>query len=417
MSLTVDALVQADWSPPRVELNVLAGSPLVDDMAVTCVRVHPDGSRHAVITPADLRLSSSSAVFYDYHPPRGVELSYEITVDDETTTAEAMRWVAVDPNIMPVDPGTGGEARMLEWVRSSGGLTTSINSATLVPGETITAKGIPVTDGTVYTFGINASNDATASLQFRSGSTLLGTAETASTTGLDRPVVTVEAPAGATLLDVSLTNDTGGNITASGPTLLVGTAYPTQADPVTESISEPLIVAADPDEVWLLHRSNAALSVRLDALSGLAPVQRAPWVGAFRIPGRRNTVHVTDGVLHGGTGQLDARCDSDASLTLLLALLADGSQFCIATPGTAGWNDPWLWVQPVGVSVSNPGGIVGYAYRHVVIDFEETDQPAVAGVGTRTYAVLKTDFTGLTYADLKATYDKYRDLKTDTRIA
>jgi len=80
-------------SPPSVLLSVTGtvSSPAVDlNGAVALVRIHADGSRHAVITEYDPHLLSGLWAVTDSHPPYNQAVTYEVTVGSVTASVAAV---------------------------------------------------------------------------------------------------------------------------------------------------------------------------------------------------------------------------------------------------------------------------------------------------------------------------------------
>jgi hypothetical protein len=112
--------------------------------------------------------------------------------------------------------------------------------------------------------------------------------------------------------------------------------------------------------------------VKVDAVAVIGDRTRATRATRFQ-PVAAPAVYVTDGVRNGASGSIDVRVKDPAPID---ALFDDDSAILINTPGTAGYDITWMWVQPKDVQAVNPaGGWVKYAWRHVVIPFEETADP------------------------------------------
>lgn len=86
MTITLTATARSG-RPPGVDLLVTATAPTDLNGSVVVVRVHADGSRHAVITEYSPHLLSGLWAVTDYHSPFNQVVTYEATVGSDTATA------------------------------------------------------------------------------------------------------------------------------------------------------------------------------------------------------------------------------------------------------------------------------------------------------------------------------------------
>lgn len=162
---------------------------------------------------------------------------------------------------------------------------------------------------------------------------------------------------------------------------------------------------------WLVHRSDPALSVRAEKVAAIGDRSTSSRAERFEPIGSK-AVFLTDGSRNGLNGSLTLRVTDESPLR---ALFADDGVVLVNTPGVAGWDLTWLWVQPGQVKYANPlDGNITYRKRLVEIPFEESADPDVDLQPLWDYDAAAAAFA--TYTDLGAAYGSYLDLVTDTRL-
>jgi hypothetical protein len=184
----------------------------------------------------------------------------------------------------------------------------------------------------------------------------------------------------------------------------------------TSGVSGPC--ASSSAYVWLLHPSDPDLSVVVEPRPGRGDLHLGP-IGEPSFDSRAqffdivggDTVALGDGRRQGQAGQFSVVCSTDAALNRVLDLLADDLPILVSTPYSR--NDlGWMWVQPTGVTVTNPAGRVNRV-RTVTIPFRKVAQPDVDLLSSWTCADLAA--TGWTCAQAATHYATALDMALDRR--
>lgn len=173
-------------------------------------------------------------------------------------------------------------------------------------------------------------------------------------------------------------------------------------------------VMAVSQRMWLIHPSQPELSVMVDAVAEIADrstdsrSERFEPIGAL-------AVYLTDGFRNGIKGNLTIRQSDEAAVR---KLFADDSVILINTPAQPGWDLTWMWVHADAVKYSNPGSIIRYRKREIVIEFEEAADPDVdlLPIWSSGDAELYWTGAGVTSAGVISHYADSLALQTDTRL-
>jgi hypothetical protein len=172
---------------------------------------------------------------------------------------------------------------------------------------------------------------------------------------------------------------------------------------------------------WLVAPSMPTKSVMVDdprsitrRITAIGDRTQGSRAGRYQ-PIEGKTVFVSDGTRPGVAGSIDLRAPD---MRALQALLADDQVVLINTPGGAGWDLTWMWVQPGELTWRNPGGFAGYAHRHLVMSFEESADPDMDLEEQWTAGAARDYFAanGINAGQVKTLYANSADFRTNTRI-
>jgi len=163
------------------------------------------------------------------------------------------------------------------------------------------------------------------------------------------------------------------------------------------------------DVTWLVHPFDSALSVRVEMVVKIDSRSRKSRAQRFTPIGGK-PVFLTDGARDGVTGSITILSTDTGPL---VELFADDSVVLLNTPGTAGWDLGWMWIQP-DPSYGNPADGVRVPARLVTIPFEESADPDVDLQPVWSSGDAAAAFA--TSAALLAAYATSLDLVTDTRV-
>jgi hypothetical protein len=169
-------------------------------------------------------------------------------------------------------------------------------------------------------------------------------------------------------------------------------------------------VFLESDTTWLIPPSDPGMAVMVEQVAAVGARSTQSRAARFQ-PIGGPAVFLTDGYRDGCSGSLTLRVSDEQPLR---DLFADDGVVLINTPGTAGWDLSWLWVQPGQVSYDNPALVNSYAKRLVTVPFEESADPDVDLVPAWVSGDAADSFA--TSALLLAAYSSSLDLVTDTRI-
>lgn len=128
---------------------------------------------------------------------------------------------------------------------------------------------------------------------------------------------------------------------------------------------------------WLVSASDPTTSVIVDdartntRIVTLGDRTQASRAGRY-LPIEGKTVFISDGERPGYVGSIAFRITDERPLR---ALLVEDTVVLINTPAAAGWDVPWMWVQPGELEWQNPGGFADYKFRRLVMPFEEAADP------------------------------------------
>lgn len=94
MTLTItEAVNYPVGEPPRVLLTVLSTesspNPVPVNSSIVVWRIHPDGSEHRVLTPADPRVLGGGWAGFDYHSPYNVATTYRVDAAGQSATVKS----------------------------------------------------------------------------------------------------------------------------------------------------------------------------------------------------------------------------------------------------------------------------------------------------------------------------------------
>lgn len=164
-------------------------------------------------------------------------------------------------------------------------------------------------------------------------------------------------------------------------------------------------------QVWLIHPSQAELSVMVQAVITLADLTADSRSTRFQ-PIDGKAFYLSEGIRDGVSGSITILYTDAAPLR---ELLADDSLILINTPGTSGWDIGWMWVQPKAVTYANPTGAGRRTQiRYLTVPFDESADPDVDFQPA--WTIDDVTATYATVTALAAAYATITDLVTDTRV-
>lgn len=196
-------------------------------------------------------------------------------------------------------------------------------------------------------------------------------------------------------------------------------SYTVTADTVTTSAAPVTLASVDS---WLVHRTNPALSVKIDAIVEIGERATTSTAALHWVYGAEFPVAKNEGVRHARAGQLTLRANSQANHDAIIAALADSGPILInfASPADldepAWWDEVWTWIQPDTVTSSNPtAGWAFYPYRHIAIPYQVVDTPIAATVPLWSWADIAATYQ--TWAAFTAAYATWANATTDYRAS
>lgn len=134
------------------------------------------------------------------------------------------------------------------------------------------------------------------------------------------------------------------------------------------------------DSPWLISSSVPELSFAPAFVDDLGD-ESLPWNGQLvEVAQSAYVVPRSFGYRGAGTSSLRVGVEP-ADVAALKALVADSSQLLLNFPPQPGWDVPWVWVQPLDITKSNPGkndnagGAAAYPYRMFNIPYAVVDVP------------------------------------------
>lgn len=162
------------------------------------------------------------------------------------------------------------------------------------------------------------------------------------------------------------------------------------------------------DQAWLVHPSDPSLSVRCAYVDGLGDPKLAARVGVYEVHNSRYPVTRSAGRRSAPEQTLTVGVTPEQLPALTndvgTGLLDDSGAILVNLPPQAGWDVTWRWVQPLDVSIHNPGsndawgGSAGYPYRILSIPYRVVGDPTADIVPVWTIADEVAEFATITAA-------------------
>lgn len=178
--------------------------------------------------------------------------------------------------------------------------------------------------------------------------------------------------------------------------------------------SNTATVVVPSPSVWLIHRTNPALSMRVPVTADVADYVYADRSSLTQVLNRRLPVSRADYERGGEEGQLTIICPTPAHRTALKKLLAAGGPTLLNSP----YSDDdlgWQWVQFGALTIKNPGERQAHPERMAVLPYREVEQPD-SDQQLPTFAERQAQFPTATFDDMRAVYATFDDAKLDKRI-
>lgn len=138
---------QTPWLVPAVVLNVTSTSTgttaVPDNSLISVIRIHPNNTRHRVLTEQGPRLAGGVWTWLDIHCPYNGPIYYEVTADNGVVATSAVVWLLSDRAYL-IHPSKADWAVRVDTVASIGDRTNASRSAQFVP---IGGQDVFLTDG------------------------------------------------------------------------------------------------------------------------------------------------------------------------------------------------------------------------------------------------------------------------------
>jgi hypothetical protein len=179
-------------------------------------------------------------------------------------------------------------------------------------------------------------------------------------------------------------------------------------------VSGPVFVQCG--STWLISASTPALSVEVPQVAAIGELSRPTRSGEF-VPIGGESIFINDGRRGGKVGSMAIRLPYELA-DAVWDLLDDDGVILINTPGTAGWDIKWQWVQVQDQGFANQGQVVWFRNRVFTLPFKASGDPDVDLVNPWNAGVAAAYFAanGITAGGTAALYATALDLETNTRL-